>query len=127
MNFVVTGERRHIDLGTKAKTWHQLVSIIIQNNSTDLMKGLLVLTPFMSGMVMERCVGGLNAVTGSEIDANDHGHLQACSQEVSEVILDGLFEVLEDDDALFLAPFGEGHPIFAFHEGAKIKVAFPDD
>ena len=127
MNFVVTREGWHIDLCSEPETRDQLISVVVQHNGTDLMKSLFVLTPLMGSVVVKRSVGSLNAVAGSKVNADYHGHLKPCSQEVSEVILDGLPEVLEYDDALLLAPLGKSHPILAFHQGAQVKVALPDD
>ena len=127
MNFVVTGEGRHIDLGSKSKTWDQLISIVVKYDGTNFMKGLLVLTPFVSSMVMKRSVGSLNTVTGSEINADNHCHLQSCGEEISEVILDSLFEVLKNDDSFLLASFSESHPVLALHESAKIEITFSNN
>lgn len=42
----------------------------------------------------------MNAVAGGKIDADYHGHLHAAGQVVSEIVFDGLLEVLENYDSL---------------------------
>ena len=77
MNFVVACESGHIDFCSKSKTWHKFISIVVKNNVTDFMKSFLILTSFVSCVIVKRCVGSLNSIAGCEIDANDHRHLHS--------------------------------------------------
>lgn len=113
VNFVVAGEGGHVDFGSEPKAWNQLVSVIVQDDVTDLMKSLLVLTSFMGSVMMQRTRGSLNSVAGCEIYADYHGHIHASLKVICEVIFDGLFEFFKENHSLFGTLLGESESVLA--------------
>lgn len=88
-----------VDFCTKSKTWNEFVSVVIEDDVTNLVNGLLILTLLYRSDIVQGVGLVLYAVTCSEVDADNHGHLHATCQVVSEIILDGLLEILENDDS----------------------------
>lgn len=97
MHLASSVEIRKIYLCTKAKSWHQFISVIIQHNIANLMKGFFVLALLGWSDVVKRGRLILNTIASSEIDANHHCHLHATGKEICKIVLDCLFEALDQE------------------------------
>lgn len=97
MDFVVGVEGRHVHLGSETESRHQFIIIVIEDYVADFVQGFLIATSLHGGKVMERGWVTLDAITGSEVDGQDHGHLHSVGEIVSEVIFDCLLEVLQHE------------------------------
>lgn len=120
-------EVRKVDFCAKAKAWNQLISVVIQGDIADLVNGFLVLTLLHRSDIVQGVGLVLDAVTCSEVDADNHGHLHAACQVVSEIVLDGLLEVLEDDDSLLCLVLHESEPEIAAGEIVEISPRLSDE
>lgn len=116
-----------VDLCTKAKAGDELVSIVIQDNIAYLVNGLLILTLLDRSDIVQGVGLVLDAVAGSEVDADNHGHLHATGQVIGEIVLDGLLEVLENDDSLLCLILHEGEPEIATSQIVKISPRLSDE
>lgn len=113
MDFSTCVEVGKVDFSTKSKARDQFVSIVIQDDIADLVDSLLVLAPLDWSDIVQGVGLILDAVAGSKVDADHHGHLHAARQVVSEIVFDGLLEVLENYDAFLGLILREGEPVVA--------------
>lgn len=95
MDFVVGVEGRHVHLGAEAESGHQFIIIVIEDYVADFVHGFLIAASLHGSEVVERGWVALDAVTGSEVDGQDHGHLQSVGEVVGKVVFHCLPEVLQ--------------------------------
>lgn len=126
MHLSISVEVGLTDFRTKSKARHEFISIVIQYDIADLVDSFLVLTLLDWSDIVQGVRLILNAIAGSEVDADHHGHLHAACQIISEIVFEGLLEVLENYDSLLRLVLGEGESEISTGEIVEIGPCLSD-
>lgn len=75
---------------------------------------------------MKRFWVTLDAIACSEVDGQNHGHLQAIREIVGEVVFHCLLEVLQHYQTLLTSAFSQSHSVVALAQRLQVSACLPD-